>query len=188
MVKPKHLIVSTLLSLAASSLASAGEQSALHSDVPVAVSQAVASRYPTGERVQFAKQVGRGKTMYSVELAVLGAATKLCVAPTGGVELEQQAIAPASLPESVQRSLIASGFKTDQVILAQRVTRPEHQSLARYDLLIGFHGSRHELTFDGTGDLVLDARSSSCIGEPGPAPDRIASLGPTRAAQESTRT
>lgn len=175
MVNSKCLIVATLLSLGASSIAAADQQSTVRAEVPQAVAEAVAVRYPDGQGVQFAKQVGHGVTMYSVRLAVAGAATKLCVAPTGGIQLEQQAIAPTSLPEAVQRSLLASGFEPNKVIAAERVIRPEHEALPTYDILVGFQGVAHAVSFDGMGELVLVQRAPTCIGEPGAASDRIAS-------------
>lgn len=167
MVHLKYVLVSTLLGLFAPTLAGADELSAARAEVPQAVTRAVIERYPQGKHARFVKQIGHGMTMYSVRLAVAGSATSLCVAPSGGIQLEQQDILPRSLPEPIRRSLVASGFESAKVIAVQRVSR-EHESFATYDLLIRFHGVEHEVMFDGMGELVLGRHVSTCLGEPGP--------------------
>ena len=169
MCNPKYAIVSAWLSLLATSVAAASETPVAYADgtrVPHAVRQAVTERYPEGQNAQFAKQVGHGTTMYSVKLAVAQAPTMLCVAPSGGIQLEQQDVTPASLPESVRRSLRASGFDSSKVAAARRLTRPGFATLPTYDILVGLKGKLYEVMFDSAGLLVLGRHAANCLGTP----------------------
>ena len=187
MVNRKRIIAAavTLLSLGISSLAVAVTRPVSPTEVPRAVVEAVSARYPAAQGVQFAREMGHGKTVYAVRLAVAGAPTQLCVAQSGGIEREQQAVAPATLPAPVQQSLVASGFKSAEVVAAQRTTRSGQ--LAIYELVVAFAGSEHQVTFDAQGELVTAPTSGSCVGEPGATSDRVASA-PTAPATSTTQT
>ena len=174
MFKSKCILAVTLLSLAASSLAAAVEQPISLSLVPHAVAQAVSERYPTAQGVQFAREIAHGQAVYAVKLAVAGAQTELCVARTGDIEREQQAITAAALPAAVQDSLVASGFHPSEVVAARRTIRFAQSALATYELLVDFQGAEHKVMFDAKGQLVTAPPPSGCVGERGPASDRVA--------------
>ena len=186
MVNSKRIIAAavTSLSLGISSLAVAVTRPVSPTEVPRAVAAAVSERYPGAQGVQFAREMGHGKTVYAVKLAVAGARTQLCVAQSGGIEREQQAIAPATLPAAVQQSLAASGFKSAEVVAAQRTTRSGQ--LATYELVVDFAGTEHQVTFDAQGELVTAAASGSCVGEPGASSDRVAQAPTAPAAARHT--
>ena len=172
------------LSLGVSSLAVATPERVSASEVPRAVAAAISERYPNAQGLQFVREMGHGRTVYAVKLAVAGARAQLCVAASGGIEREQQAIAPAALPAAVQRSLAASGFKSADVVAAQRVTRAAQPALPTFELVVAFEGTEHQLTFTAEGELVTAPVSGSCIAEPGVKSDRVARAAP-RAASAS---
>lgn len=178
MVKLKYTVTAIALSLAASSLASAERAPVSPSEVPQVVTKAVSEKYPSGQSASFAKEVARGTTVYAVNLLVSGAPTALCVARSGDIQREQQAVPANGLPEAVQTSLHASGFQSAQVVAAQRVTHFGSPAPQTYEIVVTLQGTRHEVTFDGAGQLVTEVSSPSCVGEPGAASDRVALRSP----------
>jgi hypothetical protein len=187
MVKSKCILAVTLLSLAASSLAAAVEQPISPAEVPHAVAQAVSDRYPAAQGVQFAREIAHGQAVYAVKLAVAGARTELCVARSGGIESEQQAITAATLPTAVQDSLVASGFHPSEVVAARRTIRFGQSAPATYEILVDFQGAQHKVMFDGTGQLVTAPPPSGCIGEPGPTSNRVARSAPHASAPRASQ-
>jgi hypothetical protein len=178
MFKLKYTVAAVALALGASSLAAAERAPVSPSEVPQAVTKAVSERYPSGQGASFAKEVARGTTVYAVSLFVAGAPTALCVARSGDIQREQQAVSTAGLPDAVQTSLHASGFQSAQVVAAQRVTHFGSPAPQTYEIVVTLQGTRHELTFDGAGQLVTAVSSASCVGEPGAASDRVALRSP----------
>jgi hypothetical protein len=174
MVKCKQIVAVFVLSLSTASLATAEQRPVSPSEVPQVVANAVSARYPSAQSVQFAKEVARGTTMYEVHWVAAGASTRLCVNPSGSVEREQQTISAAGLPAVVQHSLAAAGFELGQVAAAQRTTRFGQSTRPTYQIVVTVRGTPHEVTFDAAGNLVLAQPSSSCVGEPGAASDRVA--------------
>lgn len=178
MAKFKCILAVSLLSLTASTLAAAAEQSITPAEVPPAVAQAVSAHYPSAQGVQFARETARGRAVYAVKLAVAGARAELCVAGSGGIERERQTIPAGALPKSVQNSLLASGFHPSQVLAARRTVHFGQSALATYEIVVELQGAQHQLMFDAQGELVT-AAPSGCVGDPGPTSDRVARSAPS---------
>ena len=72
----------------------------------------------------------------------------------------------------MQHSLVASGFKSADVVAAQRTTSAAQPTT--YELVVSIEGTEHQVTFNGQGELVIAPTSGSCIGEPDGSSDRVA--------------
>jgi hypothetical protein len=129
----------------------AKETSVQQGELPAAVKDAIAAKYPTAKLQKSAKDVERGKTEYEFLLDVNGRQTEVALAPDGTLLSEEQRLDPAELPGPVKTGLASSPFANARVIRAERELKGGKTT---YELVVEQKGESSELVFDDSGRLT----------------------------------
>jgi hypothetical protein len=133
----------------------AGERRLKRSDVPQAVLDTIAQRYPKARHAGYALEHDNGRTAYEVELVNAGRRTDVSLSPEGAVLVEEQRVSVKELPDEVRRGLAASHYGKARVLRAERVVETS-KSAPTYELVVFQRGGRREITFDAEGTLTGD--------------------------------
>jgi hypothetical protein len=142
----------SLFVLLAAGWARAEETKIKEADVPKAVLDGVAKKYPTAKRVGFEREVEHGKTVYEIQLVNDGHKIDVDVSPDGRIVEEEEEIAFDSAPDPVRKAFSASPkFGKWTVKRAEKVVKADKPDAPEYELLVSNGKSAAEIVFAADG-------------------------------------
>ncbi|WP_163868040.1 PepSY-like domain-containing protein [Myxococcus eversor] len=121
------------------------------SQVPPAVRDALASKYPQAKAQRFTKETKKGKTVYEVDLTSSTGKLEVNLAEDGTLLTEEQTLDANALPANVKAGLAASSFGSANIKTAEKETK---NGTVRYEVIVEQNGTTSELVFDGQGKLL----------------------------------
>jgi hypothetical protein len=149
----KTLLIAMALDLAIVSSVAGAEKQITKLEVPRAVLDATAARYPNADMTNFAREEESGKTTFEVQLKVNGARIEIDVSPEGKILSEERTISIKELPDAVRSGLAASRYSSARVLRIEKVTDVDGAQAPTYELLVQ-GAKRYELVFSSTGQLT----------------------------------
>ena len=151
------------LSLAPSMRAEDNETPVKDADVPKAVVDAVAKKYPGSVVKAWAREEEDKKVAYEakVELASKDPAGKETVrrleamlAEDGKILAEEEVVAADTLPAAVRKAIDASKYAKAAVKRVERKIIAEKADDAQFEVVFEADGKKHEVTFDAAGKIL----------------------------------
>ena len=128
------------------------------SEVPKAVSDAIAKAFPGATAKEWSREVEDGVTYYEAELSIAGPPLRhldvLVRADDGRIVEEEESIEASALPEAVAKALAAEPFKGLKLRRAERIVKNGKRDAPLYEVLVGETGHAREVVFDARGQIV----------------------------------
>jgi len=133
-------------------VARAEEKRIKESEVPKAVIDGVAKKYPAGKRVGFEREDEEGKTIYEVKVVNDGHKIDVDVTPDGRIVEEEEEIAFSTTPDAVKKALTASPkFGKWTVKRAEKVVHADKPDAPEFELLLTSGKNVAEVVFAADG-------------------------------------
>jgi hypothetical protein len=132
----------------------AAEKTIKKSEVPKAVLEAAAARYPKAEMTGFSQEEEAGQTVFEVRLKEAGAWTDVVLSREGKILSEEKTISMKDLPEAVQQGLSASLHAKAKVLKVERVTEFDKPETTTFEILVQGGKQKWELVFSSDGKLA----------------------------------
>jgi hypothetical protein len=146
-------VAAFLMLIAGSALA--GEKEISESEVPKAVLDSVAKKYPAAKRTGFAREVDKGKTVFEVQLVDGGHKIDVDVSPEGTILETEEELAFDAAPPAVKAALARSAkYAKWTVKRAERVVTAGNDAEPRFEIAVANGKDKAELVFSADGKLV----------------------------------
>jgi hypothetical protein len=121
-------------------------------EVPKAVLDSVAKKYPAAKRLQYERETEDGKTIYEIQVLSNGHKIDVDVTPDGRIFEEEEEIPFATAPDAVKQAFAGSAkFGRWSVKRAERLTHADRPDAPEYELLVASGKNLAELVFAADG-------------------------------------
>jgi len=147
-------VVLVIASFLGSSAIHAAERNVRANEVPRAVHETIAHKYPQATVISYTKEIEHGSVSYEVSLRSAGRTTDVGVSPEGRILIEEDRIAQKDLPPEVSRALAGSADGRGRVERIERIVEPGKDRSTRFEILVRSGEQRIELTFERDGRLI----------------------------------
>ncbi|WP_223643737.1 PepSY-like domain-containing protein [Corallococcus sp. EGB] len=147
----KAAVMGALMTMGLGGPAMAKDAELPHAQIPGAVRDALASKYPQAKAQRFTKETKQGKTVYEVDLTSSAGMLEVNLAEDGTVLSEEQTLDAQALPAAVRAGLAASSFGSARVKKAEKERK---NGTIRYEVIVEQNGGTSELVFDEQGKLL----------------------------------
>jgi hypothetical protein len=152
------LLSACALGLAVPASSDAAEKQIQRSDVPNAVLNAVAAKYPKAAMTRFVRETEDGKVVFEVAVESEGHKAELAVTPDGAILEEERQISVKELPEAVRTALASSAYSAAEVLRVEVITETKKPEAPTFELLVKQGSAKRELVFDQAGKLTKDQK------------------------------
>lgn len=134
-------------------------------DVPKAVVEAVAKRYPGGKVTHWESETEKGATFYAAQVEVASkdkdgkeSVRKVEVALTaeGKFVAEEERIAADALPAEVKKAIAAGPYAKATIKGVERSAMGEKLDVLHFEVVFVLDGKVHEVTYDAAGKVLED--------------------------------
>ena len=133
----------------------AGESKISEAEVPKAVLDGVAKKYPAAKKTGFEREVEKGKTVFEVKLLNGGHKIDVDVSPEGTILEEEEEIAFDAAPAAVKAALASSSkYAKWTVKRAERVVTAGNHAEPHFEIVVTSGKNKAELVFSTDGKLL----------------------------------
>jgi len=145
-------MLSLLLSLPG--VAAAEDKKIDKDQVPKAVIDAVAARYPAGKLIAFEEETEGGKKAYEISVEVGVSNAELIISPDGKILTEETVITVKDLPDAVTKALAASKYARATIRKIEKVVDTDKPRAPIFEIVVEQDAKKLELAFDAQGALT----------------------------------
>ena len=134
----------------------AEEKSLKEAQVPKAVVEAVAKKYPDARKKTYSTEDEEGKSIYEVEMTAGKKKVSVDVSPEGKILAEETTVDPGALPGPVKTGLQSSRYKGWKIAKAERVVTDENESAPSYEVVVRSGSHKMEVQLDEQGKITKE--------------------------------
>jgi YD repeat-containing protein len=158
-------LLAAVFALVTSPGARAGEAPVKDADVPKAVAEAVAKKYPGSVVKSWAREEEDKHVAYEAKVEVTskdkdGKASvrqvEAMVGEDGKILAEEEIVGADALPEIVRKAIEASKYAKATIGRIERIIVAEKAENTHFEIVFEADGKKHEVTFDAAGKVLED--------------------------------